>query len=50
MLLVLLALWCFAVFCFGFGWIMGNAAAYGKQADDIIERSLPIDWREFDGA
>ena len=38
-LLVLAALWCFAVFCFGFGWIMGAASAMGKHADEIVKRT-----------
>lgn len=37
-LLVLLALWCFACACFGFGWIMGHASALGHQADELAER------------
>lgn len=37
-LLVLGALWCFAVVCFAFGWFMGAAAAMGKHADEITER------------
>lgn len=40
-LLVLISLWCFAVFCFGFGWIMGRAAAMARHADEISARFAP---------
>ncbi len=32
-LLVLFALWCFALFCFGFGWMMCAALTAAKIAD-----------------
>jgi hypothetical protein len=35
-MLIFLAIWCFAIFCFGFGWIMGHAAAFASHADALL--------------